>query len=82
MNRWKSVLLALIQIENHSLFSMGNRYSRIYGLEILYRDNKIVESSNNHYGVYIGEEGVIDFLQRRGEVLSSLLGDLHAGQYE
>lgn len=60
------------------LFSMGNNDSRIEPGDILYRDNKIVGLAN-HYGVYIGEEGVIDF-SREGVRLSSF-GDF-AGQYE
>eukprot|EP00800_Vazella_pourtalesii_P006049 TRINITY_DN173_c0_g1_i12.p1 TRINITY_DN173_c0_g1~~TRINITY_DN173_c0_g1_i12.p1 ORF type:complete len:173 (+),score=34.06 TRINITY_DN173_c0_g1_i12:55-573(+) len=57
---------------------MGNNDSRIEPGDILYRDNKIVGLAN-HYGVYIGEEGVIDF-SREGVRLSSF-GDF-AGQYE
>ena len=57
---------------------MGNNDSRIEPGDIIYRDNKQF-GLVNHYGVYIGERGVIDFT-KEGVQLSSF-GDF-AGNYE
>ena len=49
---------------------MGNNYSRIEAGDIIYRNSEVFVLGN-HYGVYIGEKGVIDFT-REGVKLSSL----------